>query len=211
MAFDAKSPVAGELAREWVVAYPSPKNWRDAIRVLTQTNTYGENDLIDIYRLQLATQSLTGTSDYARFANVSSKLGYPGETETVLKAGIAAGMLSASNADVATLLKSSSGKVGGDKASLASATAKALSSGNAKTAIAYGDANYGYGNYAKAAEVYRAVLGMGGADTATANLRLGMALAMSGDKAGAQAALKAVTGPKAPIAAYWMAYVGSRP
>ena len=54
------------------------------------------------------------------------------------------------------------------------------------------------------------VAGMSGADVATANLRLGMALAMSGDKAGAETALKAVTGPKASLAQFWLAYANSR-
>ena len=40
-----------------------------------------------------------------------------------------------------------------------------------------------------------------------ANLHLGMALARSGDKAGATAALNAVTGPRADIAKYWLLYV----
>ncbi len=37
------------------------------------------------------------------------------------------------------------------------------------------------------------------------NLHLGMALARRGDKAGATAALNAVTGPRAEIAKYWLA------
>lgn len=210
MAFDTKNPQSVELAREWVTAYPTSTNWRDALRILSLDSKLPENDLIDIYRLQMATKAMAGTADYARFANLSSKLGYPGETEAVIKAGIAAGALSASNSEVSSMLKVATGKVGADKAALASATAKALSAGNAKTAMAQGDANYGYGNYAKAAEVYRAVAGMSGADVATANLRLGMALAMSGDKAGATTALKAVTGPKTALASYWLAYVNSR-
>jgi tetratricopeptide (TPR) repeat protein len=210
MAYDSKNPQSVELAREWISAYPSATNWRDALRILASESKLPENDLIDVYRLQLATKALAGTADYARFANLSSKLGYPGETEAVIKAGIAAGALNASNSEVASMLKVATGKVGADKAGLAAATAKALSSGNAKLAMAQGDANYGYGNYAKAAEVYRAVAGMSGADVATANLRLGMALAMAGDKAGAEAALKAVTGPKTALAQYWLAYAASR-
>ena len=210
MAFDTKNPQAVDLAREWVAAYPTSQNWRDALRILAMDSKLPENDLIDIYRLQMAAKAMAGTADYARFANLSSRLGYPGETEAVINAGISANALSKTNAEVATMLKTATGKVAADKASLTSATAKALASGNAKSAMNYGDANYGYGNYTKAAEVYRAVAGMSGADVTTANLRLGMSLAMAGDKAGADAALKAVTGPKAAIAQFWMAYNASR-
>jgi len=38
-----------------------------------------------------------------------------------------------------------------------------------------------------------------------------MALAASGDKAGATAALAKVTGPRAEIARYWQAFVNTRP
>jgi hypothetical protein len=41
------------------------------------------------------------------------------------------------------------------------------------------------------------------------NLHLGMALARAGDKAGATAALNAVTGARADIAKYWLAYVST--
>lgn len=211
MAFDSKNPMAPALAREWVSAYPTAQNWRDALRILTFGSTLPENDLIDVYRLQMATKGMAGTADYARYANLASKLGLPGETEAVIRAGIAANVLQSSNSEVATMLKTATGKVGADKASLAANTAKALAGGNVKTALAYGDANYGYGNYAKAAEVYRAVAGMAGADVATANLRLGMALGMSGDKAGATTALNAVTGTKAELAKFWLAYLAQRP
>jgi Flp pilus assembly protein TadD len=70
-----------------------------------------------------------------------------------------------------------------------------------------GDRYYGMGNYAKAAEVYRDVMTKPGADKEVANLHLGMALARAGDKAGATAALNAVTGPRAGIAKYWLLYV----
>jgi hypothetical protein len=46
-------------------------------------------------------------------------------------------------------------------------------------------------------------------DVNVANLHLGMALARSGDKAGATAAFNAVTGQRADIAKYWLLYVNS--
>jgi TolA-binding protein len=62
------------------------------------------------------------------------------------------------------------------------------------------------GNYGRAAEIYRDVIKAGG-DQNLANLHLGMALARSGDKAGAEAALEAVAGDRAEIAKYWLLYV----
>ena len=70
-----------------------------------------------------------------------------------------------------------------------------------------GDRYYGMGNYSKAAEIYRQVAAKPGADKELANLHLGMALARAGDKAGATAALNAVTGGRADIAKLWLLYV----
>ena len=98
---------------------------------------------------------------------------------------------------------------GGVDASLDSSAKSALAGGTAKAALATGDLHYTYGQYAKAAELYRAALKKSGADANLINLHLGMALARSGDKAGATAALNAVTGPRADIAKYWLAYVST--
>ena len=73
-----------------------------------------------------------------------------------------------------------------------------------------GDADYGYGDYAQAAELYRAALSKTGADVNLINLHLGMALARAGDKAGATAALNAVTGPRSELAKFWLIYLATR-
>jgi hypothetical protein len=67
----------------------------------------------------------------------------------------------------------------------------------------------GRGDYAKAAAAYRADVAKGGGAADLANLRLGIALARSGDKAGATAALNAVKGQRASIAQMWLLYVQS--
>ena len=64
-------------------------------------------------------------------------------------------------------------------------------------ALKIGDAFYGYGEHAKAIALYRAALTKGGVDANLVNTRLAMALLASGDRAGAEAAFKALTGPRA--------------
>ncbi|MEO7241177.1 MAG: hypothetical protein ABIW16_07225, partial [Sphingomicrobium sp.] len=76
-----------------------------------------------------------------------------------------------------------------------------------RAAMRVGDGFYGLGDYTKAAELYRAALTKSGVDTNQVNLRIGMALARGGDKAGATAALGAVTGPLAELAKFWLLYV----
>jgi hypothetical protein len=66
------------------------------------------------------------------------------------------------------------------------------------------------GDYAKAATLYRAALAKGAVDPNLVNTRLGIALASAGQKAEAEAALRAVTGPRAEIAALWLALLSRR-
>jgi hypothetical protein len=73
------------------------------------------------------------------------------------------------------------------------------------------DSLYGYGQYAEAAELYRAALQKGGVDANLANTRLGEALALAGQRAQAEAAFHAVTGPRAELAQYWLLWLSSRP
>ena len=208
-AYDAKSPQTAELAREWVAAYPTPKNWRDAIKVYTALSPASDSELIDIYRLQRATGALAGEGDYGRFAATLDSKGLVGEAKAVIEEGYRNGLARSSN--MSALLGQASAKVAADKASLASGATKALAGSSAKPLLTTGDAFYGYGDYAKAAELYRAALGKADVDAGQANLRLGTALTMSGDKAGAKVALEAVTGAKADIAKYWLVYLAQRP
>ena len=205
-AYNGKSPQLYDLAREWARSHPTEKNWRDAIMVYTAQSDLPTADLIDMWCLQRATGSLAGESDYGLYAQTALDKGLVGEAKAVLEEGIASKKV-ARGARIASLLGQASAKAAGDRASLTAGAAKALSGAAANPAVNTADALYGYGDYTKAAELYRAALTKTGADQAQINLRLGMALAMSGDKAGAKAALAAVTGPKAEIAKYWAAYV----
>jgi tetratricopeptide (TPR) repeat protein len=72
--------------------------------------------------------------------------------------------------------------------------------------IRVGDRYYAAGDYAKAASLYRQALAKG-ADSSLANLRIGEALARSGDKAGATAALTSVGGARSDLAKFWLVYV----
>ncbi len=73
----------------------------------------------------------------------------------------------------------------------------ALAGAAANPAVATADAFFlSYGDFARATELYRAALTKSGADAGLINLHLGMALTRQGDKAGATAALNAVTGPR---------------
>lgn len=208
-AYKAKLPAAVDLSRKWVAAYPSPKNWSDSINIYRSLNTVDDATTLDLLRLSRAAGALSSEADYDRYAYAALMKGYPGEALNVLNEGIKTGTVDPNKTPFKEELAQAKQKSAGEEAGLDAAAKAALGGATAKAATAAGDLHYGYGQYAKAAEIYQAALKKPGADASLINLHLGMALARSGDKAGATAALNAVTGPRAEIAKYWLAYVST--
>lgn len=209
LAYNSKLPIAAPLARDWVAAYPNPKNWRDAIRIYQTNSGLDDAALLDTMRLAQAANALTGENDYFRFANTLVGKGYPGEAKTVLDQGFAAKSIDKSRPTFSQLYAAAVAKSQGDRASLAGAATAALAAPDARKAMVTADAYYGYGDYSKAAELYRAALTKSGVDKDLANLRLGMSLARAGDKAGATAALNAAGGAQVEVAKFWLTYLAT--
>jgi len=204
VAYNAKLPAAVELGRMWIAAYPNAESWRNAVAIYRNMMQPSVQGSLDLLRLMRAAGAMSTSGDYTLYATAAADQGNYAEAQAVLDEGIAKGvaLTGAVARDTIAGLKMK------PKATAAEleASAKVAQSGSSLVKIA--DRFYGIGDYARAAELYRAAIAKGGADADLANLHLGMALARSGDKAGAAAALKAVGGAQAQIARYWLIYVG---
>jgi tetratricopeptide (TPR) repeat protein len=210
LAYNAKMPNATELGRQWVAAYPSAKTWRDTIRIYQTTSQLSDSALLDTMRLAQATGALAGESDYYRFANTLVTKGFAGEAKTVLEQGFAAKSIDKSKPMFSQLYSVAATKSQGDRASLDASAKTAQAAATSRQAMVTAEAYYGYGDYQKAADLLRAALGKQGVDKDLANLRLGMALARTGDKAGATAALNAAGGAQAEVAKLWLTYLDTK-
>lgn len=210
LGFEAKVPQLAELSRQWVAAYPSQKTWRQAIRFYQDSGQMDDNALLDTMRLAQVTGSLAGEQDYFKFTNALVTKGYAGEAKLVLEQAFAAKALDKNRATFSQLYNLATTKSQGDRASLDASAKTALVAANARQAMVTAEAYYGYGEYAKAAELFRAALGKDGVDKDLANLRLGMSLARAGDKAGAEVALKAAGGTRADVAKLWLTYLATK-
>ena len=209
IAYEAQLPSAIDLSRQWVAAYPTPANWRDALRVYRKLGSPTDSQTLDTLRLARAAGALSGDSDYHLFAYSASAASSPGEARSVLDEAIAAKQIDPNKQlfkDITNTLNNNKVMARADLPQLAK---EAMAASTARLAMRTGDAYYGYGDYARAAELYRAALTKSGADAGLINLHLGMALARAGDKAGATAALNAVTGEQAQLAKFWLAYVAT--
>jgi len=207
VAYGAQSPAAIELSRQWVTAYPSASSWGDAIAIYRNLNHPDVEGTLDLLRLMQATGALNSAGEYGLYARAAFEQGNFNEAQAVLDAGIAAKVVNPSSSEFSDVVGALKARPKATAADLAAAT-KAAANGMALLRI--GDRYYGMGDYAKAVELYRMAMGKPGVDKDVANLHIGMALARSGDKAGAAAALNAVGGSRAEIAKYWLTYLNQK-
>jgi len=192
-----------ELSKSWVGAYPTADVWHDVILLYQISAPQDADTKVDIYRLQLAAKALRGGPDYLEYAE-SVYLRYPGEAKAVLDAGVSKGVLNMTgNRNATEINQIVTAKIPADKASLVASDKSSRAAANGRAAASTADAYLGYGEYAKAIDLYNVALGKGGVDANVINTRIGIALLRSGDAAGAKAAFAKVTGPRKDMADFW--------
>ena len=212
IAYDNKMAAAVTPASvDLVTDYPTSTNWSNVLQIYRDAVPDDDQLNLDVFRLMRALDALGPERVWDEYARISLEKGLPGEARKVIDDGVAAKKLTGTRPLEKEIGTTASGKIAADKASLPGLERDAAKAANGKVALGTGDAYYGYGNYAKAAELYRLAVSKGGVDAATANLRLGAALAQSGDKAGAATALQTVQGgPRQQLAQYWLIHVGGK-
>jgi len=210
-AIDAKmQPQAATLSRTLLGSYPTPQNWRNALLIYRQGTTLDNDTRLDTLRLMRASKSLDRSDEYIALADALARGRFYAEARDVINEGRSSGKITSSNADATAILNEVSGRISGDRAVLGGLEGKARADARGATALNLADAYYGHGDYAKAAEFYRLALQKGSVDANVANTRLGIALAMAGQKAPAEAAFKAVTGARQSLASYWLLWLAQR-
>lgn len=212
LAYDGKTPEVQSASAALVSDYPTTTNWSNVLNIYRDSVNADDQLNLDTFRLMRAANALGGERVWQEYASTALEKGLPGEAKRVLDEGIAQKKLTGTKPIEKEIASVAAPKLKSDQASLPALERDAAKAPNGKTAMGTGDAYYGYGNYAKAAEMYRlAVAKSAGVDAATANLRLGAALAMAGDKAGATTAFNAVTGsPRAQLGKYWLIYLAQK-
>lgn len=206
----AMPPQAMAFARGLIANYPSPQNWRDVLLTYRDMARPDGSAELDLWRLVRASKALAGERDYLALASMLDRAGLAGEAKSVIDEGVAANMISASDSEASQLRRTLTTKAAQEAKGLAAKEKAALAAATGVDALAVGDAYLGQAEYAKAASLYQAALQKGSVDPNLVNTHLGLALAMSGQKAGAEAALRAVTGPRADLAAFTLLWLAQR-
>lgn len=191
-----------------VAAYPTQENWRSALVTYRDSNKLDNQSLIDVFRLMHETKSLKGERDFAEYAERAMLSALPGEAKAAIEDGLASGAVTTSSRAVTERLAEAKAKIPADRASVVADEKRANSAPDGRLAANTGSAYLAYGENAKAIDLFKLAQQKGGADADTVNTRLGIALARSGDKEGARAAFKAVTGAqRKEIAEYWLLWL----
>lgn len=207
----SQSPDASYWSSAALKGSPDPENWRIALRTYQdghKTMTREEN--LDVLRLMLVTGGLKDAYSYGEYVDAAMKAGLFGEAKEVIDKGRAAGNLQPTQ--LADVYKIATDGIAADKAGLGASEASAAKAPTGKIAASTANAHMGYGDYAKAVTLYKLALQKGGVDANEINTRMGIALAKSGDTAGAKAAFATVTTPGArkDIADFWTTWLDSK-
>jgi tetratricopeptide (TPR) repeat protein len=198
-AFNSKSPAAADLSKQWVLAYPNKDSWRNSVAIYMSQSKPDDEGALDLWRLMRATNALTKP-------DLESYVGMLVDSSNFIEAQTALNQAQSFGIDAASI-QSLKGEVAGKPTVTAAELAAAAKSAQSATALLrIADRYYGLGEYAKAADTYRAAKAKG-AEADLADLRTGIALAGAGDTTGATAALNSVKGSRAGIAQYWLMYL----
>lgn len=212
LSFDNRlAPESFKYARALISVYPTPANWRDVVHVYRVLAGSDPAAALDAMRLTRSAKALAGERDYLELAQALSAGGLAAESKAVLDEGVAGRMIDPAEGQYKALLASSAKAAAAQRAGLtARQTKAAAASATAAEALSAADATFAAGNYARAAELYRAALEKGGPDRALVNHRLGMSLALAGRKPEAEAAFRAVDGTRAELASLWLLWMSKQ-
>lgn len=208
-AYQARSPQSAELARNLVRAYPNPANWHDALVIYAELGNANSALKLDTYRLMRAVGAMTTERDFVDYGEAANDAHAYGEVKAVLEEGLRRNLITTNAGYARERIGVLNGRIAGDRELLAGERAAALRGSDATAPLRLADAYFGYGDYAPAAELYRAALAKGG-DANLLNIRLGAALALAGNRAEAETAFRAVTGPRAELAQLWLLWLSTR-
>ena len=208
LAFQARSPDTLRYFREWLTAAPSPNSWHDTLAIFVEQGANSGLKL-DTYRLMRGAGAMLAERDFVQYAEAANEARAYAEVAAVLQEGLSRNLITTNAAYARERIAQANQRAQAFRGIIAQERQAALAGNDAQHAIYVGDAHYGAGEYAQAAEMYRAAL-QKGADAGTLNTRLGAALALAGRRDEAETALSAVSGSRAELAQLWLLWLSSR-
>ena len=196
----------------WAAAYPTARTWNTVLGNYAFGRTpiakLDKRTTLDLLRLMRQTKALADASYYEEYAQNAFDTGLPDESKAVIAEGKATGKIVGNGNSVVQTLNQNANAQVASEGSFDGLDKKAAASPTGALSAQTGDAYFSKGDYAKAVALYRQALTKGVANTDEVNTHLGIALALSGDKAGAKAAFGLVkTAPRSELASFWLTWI----
>lgn len=196
--------------------YGQPQVWRQTLfSVLQASPAVGtpkeqESFTLDVMRLMRAAGAMAERLEYDEYSALASTDGLPGEAVAVIQEGEQKKVFSSTDAKLAARRDDQKARAGNEGSTIVAYSKQASTLSNPKTAGATADALVGYGHYADAIPLYQAAA-KGAADKDMWTYRLGVAQALSGDKAAAKATFGQVAGARKRLADLWVVKLDTPP
>lgn len=216
---------SGDTAQYWSALktllsdYPSQAYWAQALGLVASSPEFSDSLTLEIYRLRLATGTLSAAGDYEDYAERAILAGEPAEAQRVINDGFASGILNdATDSGHALRLKVLAAKeTAADAANLASRAQQAKADPDPKNLIDTGTDFVAQGQPAQGVELIQAGIGRGGINNpVAAALALGRAELTAGAKNAAISSFQSVPGyaalpnqaldPAAALAQLWVIF-----
>lgn len=208
-AYDAGDEATQRQALETLVAHTGKTEyWNDLLKMSERGQGMRDHDTLDVYRLKLLTGTISGKDEYTTLAQLALQLGFPAEAEAVIEKAQAANLLKDDRGN--KLLALAKTQAAADQAAMAKNLAAAQAAPKGDALVKIGEDQWGEGKAKEAVATIKAGIAKGVTDNNNAQIRLGMALISSGQKADAQKVLDSVKGPETDksvmVAHLWSLY-----
>jgi hypothetical protein len=192
-----------------VAYYPKPDYWSQLLFSIRRQTSTNDANTLQTYRLMNDVDVLKEAGDYNEMAQLALEAGSPGEAQRVLEKGFDKGAFTDQRVkDRNTrLLESVKKQAATDQAALPKLEKDAESASTGVKSAAAGLAEYGYGQYDKAADLLAKGLAKGGlSNEAGTRVLLGISQLKAGHKDDAIKSFKAVKGDPAleQLAGLWV-------
>ncbi|MEL6486925.1 MAG: hypothetical protein AAFQ13_07255 [Pseudomonadota bacterium] len=200
-------PQVYDVALAWVADFPSEANWRDAINLARNLNDFGQQEILDLFRLSRKVGALSDKQDYLYYVESADARRLPKEVKEVIEQAYAAGAVSTDDIFISDSLQQANDRIETDVADLPDLEQAALAAdAGLRTVNAAGNTFLSYGDFAKAETFFQKALTMPDVDRAETLTRLGIAQVGLEKHAEAVETFAQIEGPRMPIATLWKGY-----
>ena len=201
----------GHAMERLVTYYPKPEYWKQLLFTIRRQTSTNDTNTLQTYRLMNDVDVLTEGGDYNEMAQLALEAGSPGEAQKVLEKGFEKGAFTEARVkDRNTrLLETVKKTAATDQAALPKLEKDAEAAATGVKSAAAGLAEFGYGQYDKAADLLSKGIAKGGlSNEAQTRLLLGIAQFKAGKKDDAVKTFKTVKGDPAleQLASLWVVH-----